>query len=140
LPDGMDRSRFQDFMNPMMLRDRILKYAKSVNIKKIDGDFVSYLALATQDRVRTVLENMVRASRHRTQNTFKKPPEQDGHPVYKIQLKQKVKDQLKAIENAESKQHDMVQETEGEGWYSKRSRLPLPKMYKVEEAPIDVPC
>lgn len=30
LPDGIDRSKFQDFMNPAMLRDRILKYGMCI--------------------------------------------------------------------------------------------------------------
>lgn len=30
LPDGMDRSKFQDFMNPTMLKDKILKYGKLI--------------------------------------------------------------------------------------------------------------
>ncbi|PHZ11388.1 uncharacterized protein RHIMIDRAFT_238821 [Rhizopus microsporus ATCC 52813] len=130
LPDGIDRSKFQDFMNPAMLRDRILKYAKSANIKKIDGDFISYLALATQDRIRTVMENMVRASRHRTENPFKKPPEQDNHPLYKIHVKQKVKDQLKAIERADESKAKVDEEMDDvlnseKGWYSKKSKVPL---------------
>ncbi|KAI9282297.1 transcription initiation factor TFIID component TAF4 family-domain-containing protein [Sporodiniella umbellata] len=127
LPDGMDRSKFQDFMNPNMLKDKILKYTRVLNIKKIDSDFVSYLALATQDRVRTVLENMVRASRHRTQNSFEKPPEQDGYPMYKIYVKQKVEDQLKAIENAESCKNSSPKEEkrEGLGWHSKKTNRSL---------------
>ncbi|KAG0766380.1 hypothetical protein G6F57_004084 [Rhizopus arrhizus] len=136
LPDGMDRSKFQDFMNPTMLKDKILKYAKSVNIKKIDSDFVSYVALATQDRIRTVMENMVRASRHRTQNVFKKPPE-GCH--YKIQVKQRVKDQLKAIEKVESHQtsEDEDMPDISEGWYSKQSRHPLPNKEKERKITIE---
>ncbi|GAN04832.1 hypothetical protein MAM1_0074d04297 [Mucor ambiguus] len=140
LPDGVDRSKVQDFMNTELLTKKILKYAKCVNIKKIDNDFVSYMALATQDRIRTVLESMVSASKHRTFDPFQEPPSsQDGHPLFKIQVKQNVKLQLEAIEHV-SRQTELDldpidEEDEGEqdfdptiakkGWYSKKSKKPL---------------
>lgn len=37
LPDGIDRSRAQDFMNVDMLRDKILKHGKSRKKKKDGG-------------------------------------------------------------------------------------------------------
>ncbi|KAI8975698.1 transcription initiation factor TFIID component TAF4 family-domain-containing protein [Mycotypha africana] len=74
LPDGIDRSRYQDFMNIDMLRERLLGYAKYVNIKRVDNDFVAYIALATQDRLRQVMQNMVKASKHRTFDPFDEPP------------------------------------------------------------------
>lgn len=112
--------------------------AKCVNIKKIDSDFVSYLALATQDRIRTVLESMVTASKHRTFDPFQKPPlSEDGHPLFKIQVKQNVKLQLEAIEHVSRQseldldpidEEDMDQpdiDTTKKGWYSKKSKKPL---------------
>ncbi|KAI8365859.1 transcription initiation factor TFIID component TAF4 family-domain-containing protein [Choanephora cucurbitarum] len=141
LPDGVDRSKVQDFMNTDMLRTKVLSYAKHVNIKEIDSDFLSYLALATQDRVRTVLEAMVAASKHRTFDPFRKPPTENGHPLFKIQLKQHVTSQLKAIERAERQIEldlDPVEESEEEseseepGWYSTRSKKPLQSITSSE--------
>ncbi|CEP10187.1 hypothetical protein [Parasitella parasitica] len=139
LPDGVDRSRIQDFMNTELLTSKLLKYAKCVNIRKIDNDFVSYMALATQDRIRTVLETMVTASKHRTYDPFKKPPlSQDGHPLFKIQVKQNVKLQLEAIEHVSRQseldldpidEDDLGQQKQRlpteKGWYSKKSKKPL---------------
>ncbi|KAF1801300.1 transcription initiation factor TFIID component TAF4 family-domain-containing protein [Mucor lusitanicus] len=143
LPDGVDRSKVQDFMNTELLTKKILKYAKCVNIKKIDNDFVSYMALATQDRIRTVLESMVSASKHRTFDPFQKPPlSSDGHPLFKIQVKQNVKLQLEAIEHVsrqteldldpideedDDDAHDSLDSTINakKGWYSKKSKKPL---------------
>ncbi|KAI8974979.1 hypothetical protein BDB01DRAFT_805587 [Pilobolus umbonatus] len=127
LPDGIDRSKSQDFMNVDMLKDRIMKYAKTVDIQHIDNDFVNYLALAVQDRIRTVTESMVTASKLRTYNPFKEPPKnEDGSPLYKIQVKQNVKSQLEAIERvSRGTQMDEEEKEEKEGWYCKYSRRPL---------------
>lgn len=111
--------------------------AKCVDIKEIDGDFVSYLALAAQDRIRTVMESMVSASKHRTFNPFKKPPmTQEGYPMFKIQVKQNVKLQLETIEKVTRQTEldldppmDIDEElepmTNEKGWYSKKSRKPM---------------
>ncbi|KAF7727271.1 hypothetical protein EC973_007787 [Apophysomyces ossiformis] len=103
LPDGVDRSKTQDFMNPDMLRETVLKLAKPLTITKIDSDFLSYLALATQDRLRSLIEQMVAASKHRvmSQNFDPPPVDENGHPLYKILLQQDVKKQLLAIERVE---------------------------------------
>ncbi|KAG0173261.1 hypothetical protein DFQ28_011172 [Apophysomyces sp. BC1034] len=103
LPDGVDRSKTQDFMNPGMLRDTVLKLAKPLTISKIDPDFLSYLALATQDRLSNLIGQMVTASKHRVMSqSFDQPPVDDnGHPLYKIVLQQDIKKQLLAIERVE---------------------------------------
>ncbi|KAL0074198.1 transcription initiation factor TFIID component TAF4 family-domain-containing protein, partial [Phycomyces blakesleeanus] len=103
LPDGVDRSKMQDFMNPDMLRDTVMKMAKPLSIYKIDPDFLSYLALATQDRLRHLIEQMVAASKHRVlSQTFDAPPvDEHGQPLYKIMVQQDIKKQLLAIERVE---------------------------------------
>lgn len=95
-----------------------------MNIKEIDSDYVSYMALATQDRIRNVIEAMVHASKHRTYDPLKKTGQ------YKIQVKQNVKYQLEAIERVERHvELDMDpsddEEMNEEGWYSKYSKRPL---------------
>ena len=60
---------------------------------------------------------MVAASKHRTFDPFRKPPTENGHPLFKIQLKQHVTSQLKAIERAERQIEldlDPVEESEEE--------------------------
>lgn len=119
-----------------------------MNIKDIDSDYVAYMALATQDRIRNVIEAMVHASKHRTHNPFKKPPmSEDGHPLYKIQVKQNVRFQLDAIERVDrhteldlDPSDDEEQEnTQEKGWYSKQSKKPLvvakePRKVTVQDA------
>lgn len=97
------------------------------------------MALATQDRIRTVLESMVSASKHRTFDPFQKPPlSEDGHPLFKIQVKQNVKLQLEAIEHVsrqteldldpideEDQEEQGMDPTTKKGWYSKNSKKPL---------------
>ncbi|KAI9254135.1 hypothetical protein EDC94DRAFT_618959 [Helicostylum pulchrum] len=135
LPDGIDRSKMQDFMNTEMLTHRILMHAKRVDIKEIEDDFVSYVALAAQDRIRTVMEAMIAASKHRTFDAFEKPPcDGDGHPLFKLQVKQNVQVQIDAINHVARQTEldldpvddDAEQTSQLEiGWYSDKSSRPL---------------
>lgn len=122
-----------------------------MDIKEIDGDFVSYMALATQDRIRTMMEAMVAASKHRTFDPFGKPPmSKEGHPLFKIQVKQNVKLQLEAIQHVARQSEldlDPVDNDEEEerprnknknrvsfekGWYSNKAKHPLKTMEKKD--------
>ncbi|CDH52823.1 hypothetical protein RO3G_15633 [Lichtheimia corymbifera JMRC:FSU:9682] len=105
LPDGVDRSKIQDFMNGDLLRSRVLELAQPLQISNVDQDFISYLALATQERLRGLVEQMVDASKHRvmSQAGSAAPPldERTGHPLYRIVVQQDPRKQLLAIERAE---------------------------------------
>ncbi|KAI8881373.1 hypothetical protein K501DRAFT_334726, partial [Backusella circina FSU 941] len=133
LPDGVDRSKIQDFMNSEMLKEKLLKIASRLKIAQIDGDSVAYLALAAQDRIRSLIESMVNASKHRTHNPFQTPPlTESGQPIFKIRVKQNIKNQLDAIEKAMKLAEDQMvvddndEDDDGrEGWYSKKSQKPL---------------
>lgn len=87
--------------------------AKPLAITNIDSDFVSYLALATQDRLRTLLEQMVAASKHRimSQSASEPPPvDENGRPLYRIVVQQDVRKQLLAIERAEREEERIRKE------------------------------
>ncbi|KAI7881078.1 hypothetical protein K492DRAFT_187241 [Lichtheimia hyalospora FSU 10163] len=105
LPDGVDRSKIQDFMNGDMLRSRVLELAQPLQISNVDQDFISYLALATQERLRGLVEQMVDASKHRVMSQAGSAPppldERTGHPLYRIVVQQDPRKQLLAIERAE---------------------------------------
>lgn len=125
-----------------------------MDIKEVDGDFVSYIALATQDRIRTMMESMVAASKHRTFDPFCKPPmTKDGHPLFKIQVKQNVKSQLETIQHVarqseldldpvhhedEEEEEDQSQKRSNKsvpfskGWYSNNAKGPLKTMETKE--------
>ncbi|KAJ3330223.1 hypothetical protein HDU76_006176 [Blyttiomyces sp. JEL0837] len=64
-PLGIDRSKLQDLVNPIALRKMVEKIASQNGIKSVDEDCVSYLALATEERIKGLLEKMVKAAQHR---------------------------------------------------------------------------
>lgn len=77
---------------------------KQLSIANMDPDYLSYLALATQYRLRGLIEQMVQASKHRilSQNPGAPPPtDENGNPLYKVVVQQDVKKQLLAVERAE---------------------------------------
>jgi hypothetical protein len=97
------------------------------------------------------MEAMVAASKYRTFDPFGKPPmSKEGHPLFKIQVKQNVKSQLEAIQHVERQSEldlDPVHHDEDEdrpqkkmknrvslekGWYSNKAKHPLKTMEKRE--------
>jgi hypothetical protein len=121
--------------------------ANRLKITQIDGDSAAYLALAAQDRIRTLIESMVNASKHRTQNPFQTPPplSESGQPVFKIRVKQNTKNQLEAIERAMRLAEDQMLEDDQdededrcEGWYSKYSKKQLGSTNHDEERKVTV--
>ncbi|KAI9283507.1 transcription initiation factor TFIID component TAF4 family-domain-containing protein [Umbelopsis sp. AD052] len=104
MTDGIDRTKLQNFINMTMLKVVVGKIATKASVKDISPDFLSYLALATQDRIRGLAEQMVKASKHRVfSQTFDAPPidEATGQPLYKIVVQQDIRKQLLAIERVE---------------------------------------
>jgi hypothetical protein len=83
--DGVDRSKSQDFMNGRLLQHMVTRLAQPLAITHIDPDVVSYLSLATQARLKDLMEEMVKASKHRIErrSPFQRlSPNQP--PLYKI--------------------------------------------------------
>ncbi|KAG2178412.1 hypothetical protein INT44_001564 [Umbelopsis vinacea] len=114
MTDGIDRTKLQNFINMTILKVVVGKIvtlhcdmgiaATKASVKDISPDFLSYLALATQDRIRGLAEQMVKASKHRVfSQTFDAPPidEATGQPLYKIVVQQDIRKQLLAIERVE---------------------------------------
>ncbi|GAB5589992.1 hypothetical protein Unana1_04892 [Umbelopsis nana] len=104
ITDGVDRTKLQHFINMRMLQVIVSKIADKSAIKGVHPDFLAYLALATQDRLSSLLEQMVKASKHRVlSQTFDAPPidEISGQPLYKIVVQQDTRKQLLAIERVE---------------------------------------
>lgn len=106
--DGIDRSKTQDFMNGRLLQQVVDKLAKPLTIAHVDPDVVAYLSLATQDRLRGLVEDMVKASKHRIKrrSPFQRPPQaspnpaatENGYPLYKVLVKANPKQALMALE------------------------------------------
>ncbi|ORZ19311.1 transcription initiation factor TFIID component TAF4 family-domain-containing protein [Absidia repens] len=108
--DGVDRSKSQDFMNGRLLQQVVTKLAKPLAINHVDPDVVAYLSLATQDRLRGLVADMVKASKHRIErrSPFQRAPPMavstsssttgSDYPLYKILVKADPKQALMALE------------------------------------------
>jgi hypothetical protein len=105
--DGVDRSKTQNFMNGRLLQQVVDKLAKPLTIAHVDPDVVAYLSLATQDRLRGLVEDMVKASKHRIKrrSPFQRPPPATDYPLYKVLVKANPKQALMALEKLDRGQH-----------------------------------
>ncbi|KAI7891686.1 transcription initiation factor TFIID component TAF4 family-domain-containing protein [Mucor mucedo] len=92
----------QDFMNTNMLKE-LISTTTSAHDLKIGPDVVTLIALATQDRMKTIIKHMIIASKHRVDSqTFTQPtPDDKGNQPFKIVDVQDIKKQLLAIERVE---------------------------------------
>ena len=77
--------------------------ATTQKLQTVDPDVVAYLAMAVQERLRGLTEQMIQASKHRGRSLATAPPPMydEEHAMYKIGVNQDVKKQLLAIERVE---------------------------------------
>ncbi|KAG0240029.1 transcription initiation factor TFIID component TAF4 family-domain-containing protein [Mortierella sp. GBAus27b] len=101
--DGQDRTRIQNFVNLGILKSRVERVAAKHRIQAIEPDVLAYLAMAAQERLRGLAEQMIQASKHRGRSLATAPPPMydEEHPMYKVVINQDVKRQLLAIERVE---------------------------------------
>ncbi|KAF9291338.1 hypothetical protein BGZ68_004426, partial [Mortierella alpina] len=101
--DGQDRTRVQNFVKVELLKKTVERIASSHKLQSIEPDVLAYLAMAAQERLRGLAEQMIQASKHRGQSiATAAPPTYDGeHAMYKVAVNQDVKKQLLAIERVE---------------------------------------
>ncbi|KAF9586497.1 hypothetical protein BGW38_003622 [Lunasporangiospora selenospora] len=101
--DGQDRTKIQNFVNMTILKARADKIATSHRLQPIEPDVLTYLALATQERIRGMAEQMVHACKHRYRTLATAPPPMydEDHAMYRVGVNQDVKKQLLAIERVE---------------------------------------
>ncbi|KAI8049161.1 transcription initiation factor TFIID component TAF4 family-domain-containing protein [Syncephalis plumigaleata] len=105
----IDRSHTQNFINIDCLRLKIERIANRTGIRRPNNDVLNYLALATQQRLQGLVQEMVAASKHRAFSQMMADPPLDSEtnePLYSIALHQDVKRQLSAIERIERKQEE----------------------------------
>ncbi|KAI8381433.1 transcription initiation factor TFIID component TAF4 family-domain-containing protein [Radiomyces spectabilis] len=98
-----ERAPTQGFLNSDLLQERLTKIASTETINQIDSDVLGYLALACQQRLRTLIEKMIVASKHRVQSQTVEtaPLNAKGQTLYKVVDVQDIKKQLLAIERVE---------------------------------------
>ncbi|ORX92250.1 hypothetical protein K493DRAFT_285922 [Basidiobolus meristosporus CBS 931.73] len=98
-----DQTKTQDFMSLTVLKKIVGKIAEPHRLTGIDPDFMVYLALAAQERLKSLVEQMIVASKHRVVSHHIPAPPLDAnhHPMYKIAVSQDVKKQLLALERVE---------------------------------------
>ncbi|KAF9122937.1 hypothetical protein BG015_005434 [Linnemannia schmuckeri] len=95
----------QDFMNENLLTATVTRFAGRHELM-VDREVIAYLALATKERLRVLIERMVHASQHRRRSSFLEtlsPPlmYDADHPMFRLGVSQDVKKQLLALERAE---------------------------------------
>ncbi|KAF9150849.1 hypothetical protein BG015_007326 [Linnemannia schmuckeri] len=101
--DGQDRTRIQNFVDIGLLKTTIERIAATHRIQTIEPDVLAYLAMATQERLRGLAEQMVHASKHRGRSlaTANPPMYDEDHAMYRVGVSQDVKKQLLAVERVE---------------------------------------
>ncbi|KAI8641332.1 transcription initiation factor TFIID component TAF4 family-domain-containing protein [Parasitella parasitica] len=89
-------------MNLHMLQETISKFTTATNLQ-LENDVVALIALATEKRIRLLVQHMIFASKHRVDSqTFTQPPvDETGHLPFKIVDIQDIKKQLLAVERVE---------------------------------------
>ncbi|KAG0329779.1 hypothetical protein BGZ99_000515 [Dissophora globulifera] len=101
--DGQDRTRVQNFISAKLLKEIVERIAKSHKLDTFEPDVLAYLAMATQERLRGLSEQMILASKHRGRAAATAPPPMydENHPMYKVVITHDTKRQLLAIERVE---------------------------------------
>ncbi|KAK9716735.1 hypothetical protein K7432_006703 [Basidiobolus ranarum] len=117
--DVVDQSKTQDFLSLRVLKSMVDKISKPHHIPNVDPDFLVYLALAAQDRLKSLVEQMILASKHRVRSHHVEPPPMKDNtedPLYKIVVSEDVKKQLLSLERVnreeECKRKRLVAERE----------------------------
>ncbi|GBC07709.1 hypothetical protein RclHR1_07640007 [Rhizophagus clarus] len=107
-----DRSRTQNFLDQRNLANMVTSIAMQHKLG-VSPDVMSYLALATQERIRTLVESMIAAKNHRIHSEHIHHPNVTGGgggdgggggenlPMYKEAISLDVKSQLLAIEKVD---------------------------------------
>ncbi|RIA89385.1 transcription initiation factor TFIID component TAF4 family-domain-containing protein [Glomus cerebriforme] len=103
-----DRSRTQSFLDQRNLTNVVASIAMQHKLG-VSPDVMTYLALATQERVRALVESMIAAKNHRIHSEHIHHPSVTGGggeslPMYKETISLDVKSQLLAIEKVEREQ------------------------------------
>ncbi|CAG8588852.1 14749_t:CDS:2 [Funneliformis caledonium] len=101
-----DRSRTQSFLDQNKLTSVVTSIAMQQKLG-VNPDVMTYLALATQERIRSLVEAMIAAKNHRIHSEHVHHPNVNGVenlPMYKEVVSLDVKSQLLAIEKVEREQ------------------------------------
>ncbi|GAA5894472.1 uncharacterized protein JCM6883_002112 [Sporobolomyces salmoneus] len=73
--NGIDRSRKQDFIDPSVLAECVKKVAAAFQLKTLEPDTIPLIALATRQRLQSLINESISARNHRqTSSHFKPPP------------------------------------------------------------------
>ncbi|TPX47366.1 hypothetical protein SeLEV6574_g02699 [Synchytrium endobioticum] len=70
---GEDRIRHQGFMGAEALRGEVQPLAAKNRVAKVDEDYIAWLGLATESRIRELIESMVVIAKHRASNQYHFP-------------------------------------------------------------------
>ncbi|GAA5873229.1 hypothetical protein JCM16303_001059 [Sporobolomyces ruberrimus] len=72
--NGIDRSRKQDFIDPSVLAECVKKVAAAFQLKTLEPDTIPLIALATRQRLQSLINSSISARDHRQNSSHFKPP------------------------------------------------------------------
>jgi len=118
-----DRSKAQSFLSIPYLSKLVEEITSKNGISKVDPDYYNCLALAAQDRVRSLVEQMILASKHRVgllhdffmeESKAKNVGEGEESYEFSVQIKDDVKKALQLIERHERDKERRERQRRGE--------------------------
>ncbi|GAA5954872.1 hypothetical protein JCM3765_007799 [Sporobolomyces pararoseus] len=71
---GIDRSRKQDFIDPSVLAECVKKVAAHFQLKTLEPDTIPLIALATRNRLQSLINSSIKIRDHRQNSSHFKPP------------------------------------------------------------------
>lgn len=92
------------FVEIPSLNQILLQITKKYDVSEISPEVLELLSLAVEERVRGLLDQMIKTSKHRVlaQQTYPTPPLNDiGKPIYKVMVNKDPRKQLQALERVD---------------------------------------
>eukprot|EP00833_Pecoramyces_ruminatium_P018437 jgi/Orpsp1_1/1192469/evm.model.d7180000093565.1 len=118
-----DRSKAQSFLSIPFLSKMVEEITSKNDITKVDPDYYNCLALAAQERIRSLVEQMILASKHRVgllhdffieESKSKKVEEGEDRYEFSVVVKDDVKKALQLIERHERDKERRERQRRGE--------------------------
>lgn len=121
------RAHTQDFLNNSILRDKIRAAAAPHQLQRVDEDCLQFLALATQARLRHLVELMIQANYHRCTSSHIVEPTTlpNGTPLYSQEVRTDVDKQIQALEKIEREQETKARRQRVERITQEREQMHL---------------
>ncbi|KAI9199606.1 transcription initiation factor TFIID component TAF4 family-domain-containing protein [Polychytrium aggregatum] len=112
---GVDRARQQRFLNIHGLKRVVEAIAKKHSIAKVDEEYLVYLALALQERLKGLIEKTIMAAKHRVGFTYEQfleldRREQEEEGQFRVEVKRGSDDIRQALVRIEQEERQQEQD------------------------------